>query len=709
MTQRWHAVIFAALAGCHSTAPATGPAAPPATLPAPAADTPVPAAGPPATAPQATGAAIGPWGFDLAGMNKTVAPGNSFFRYANGTWLATTQIPADKSNVSMFSVLTDLSNERTRTIIEAASGPPGSNAQRIGDCYKAFMDEPAIEAKGLAPIQPRLAEIAKIKDVAGVVHEIARRSREGGNSPLNAGVAQDDRQPDKYIATLSQGGLGLPDRDMYDAKAAQFAPLRDAYKKYIAQMFTLIGGDHAAERAALVYALEEQIAATHWTRIQNRDPQKTYNKTTIAQLRRLAPSLSWQPWLAAVGFTGQPVLNINQPSAIAGAARLIASQPVAVWKDYLTIQAVTDMAPYLPRRFVDAHFEMFGKALGGTPENQERWKRGVDQVSEILGEAVGEIYVAKYFTPETKAHADQLVKNLLAAMGQRIDGLAWMSPETKAKARQKLATYNPKIGYPKQWRDYAALTIKPDDALGNARRLASFEAERQLAKLGKPVDRNEWGMTPMTVNAYYNPVLNEIVFPAAVLQPPFFDAKADDAVNYGGIGTVIGHEISHGFDDQGAQYDETGALSNWWTKDDTDKFKAATARLVAQYSAYCPFPAGGGKPAQCVKGELTLGENIADLAGIAIAYSAYKLSLGGKPAPVLDGFTADQRFFLGFAQNWRRLYRDQELANRLVTDPHSPAEFRAAVVRNIDPWYDAFQPKPGEALYLAPDQRVKIW
>jgi len=352
---------------------------------------------------------------------------------------------------------------------------------------------------------------------------------------------------------------------------------------------------------------------------------------------------------------------------------------------------------------------MFGKALSGTPQIRDRWKRAVEQITDGLGEAVGEIYVAKYFTPETKAHADQLVKNLLAAMGQRLDGLTWMSPETKTLAKAKLATYNPKIGYPKRWRDYSALTIVAGDALGNAQRTALFESERLLAKLGKPVDRDEWGMTPMTVNAYYNPVLNEIVFPAAVLQPPFFDAKADDAVNYGGIGTVIGHEISHGFDDQGAQYDATGALKNWWTKDDADKFKVATARLVAQYSAYCPFPAANGKPAQCVKGELTLGENIADLAGITIAHSAYKLSLGGKPAPVIEGFTGDQRFFLAFAQVWRRLYRDQELANRLVTDPHSPGEFRSAEVRNIDPWYEAFQPKPGEALYLAPDQRVKIW
>jgi putative endopeptidase len=352
---------------------------------------------------------------------------------------------------------------------------------------------------------------------------------------------------------------------------------------------------------------------------------------------------------------------------------------------------------------------MFGKTLTDTPEIKERWKRAVEQVTRGQGEAVGALYVARYFTPETKAHADALVKNLLTSMGQRLDKLPWMSPETRAKAKAKLATYNPKIGYPKKWRDYSALKITAGDAVGNAERTSEFEYNRRLAKLGQPIDRDEWGMTPMTVNAYYNPELNEIVFPAAILQPPFFDPNADDAVNYGGIGAVIGHEISHGFDDQGSQFDATGALKNWWTKDDSDKFKTATGKLVAQYNAYCPVPASGGKSAQCVKGELTLGENIADLAGLTIAYNAYKLSLGGKPAPVLDGTTGDQRFFLGWAQVWRRLYRDQELANRLVTDPHSPSEFRSSVVRNLDAWYDAFKPKPGDALYLAPEQRVKIW
>jgi len=378
-------------------------------------------------------------------------------------------------------------------------------------------------------------------------------------------------------------------------------------------------------------------------------------------------------------------------------------------KDYLTLHLLTSTASYLPKKFVDTRFDFYGKTLSGTPQLKDRWKRGVDQVVGSMGEAVGKLYVEKYFTPATKAAADKLVKNLLVSMGQRLDNLAWMSAETKAKAKAKLATYNPKIGYPKKWRDYSSLEIKAGDPVGNARRADEFEYNRNLAKLGKPIDRDEWGMTPMTVNAYYNPGLNEIVFPAAILQPPFFDPSADDAVNYGGIGAVIGHEISHGFDDQGSQYDEKGALKNWWTKEDSDKFKTATSMLVQQYNAYCPFPASGDKPAQCVKGELTLGENIADLAGITVAYNAYKLSLNGKQSPVLDGFTGDQRFFLGFAQVWRRSYRDAELANRLVTDPHSPSEFRTSVVRNLDVWYDAFGAKQGEGLFLPADKRVKIW
>jgi len=652
---------------------------------------------------------IGAWGFDQAGMNTKVTPGASFYEYANGTWLKNTPIPADKSRYGMFSVLSDKSDERTKEIILNAKGAPGSEAQKIADFYGSFMDEAAIEKAGIEPIKADLAKIAAIKDKNALVLAFAEASRTGGTTPFETGVAQDDKNPEQYIAVLGQGGLGLPDKDMYDAKNKQFDAMRAGYKKYMEQMLTLVGTKDAAKKAAAIYALEEKIAKTHWTRVQNRDPQKTYNKLAIADLQKTAPDVTWKPWLEAVGYKGQEAINVNQPSAITGMAKLVKSEPVAVWKDYLTLHMLTETASYLPKKFVDTRFEFYGKVLSGTPELKDRWKRGVDQVTGAMGEAVGKLYVDKYFTPETKAAADRLVKNLLVSMGQRLDALTWMSDETKAKAKAKLATYNPKIGYPKKWRDYSSLEIKAGDPVGNALRASAFEYDRNLHKLGQPVDRDEWGMTPMTVNAYYNPALNEIVFPAAILQPPFFDPNADDAVNYGGIGAVIGHEISHGFDDQGSQYDEKGALKNWWTKDDADKFKTATNKLVAQYSAYCPFPAEGGKAAQCVKGELTLGENIADLAGITVAYNAYKLSLGGKPAPVLDGFTGDQRFFLGFAQVWRNLYRDQELSNRLVTDPHSPPQFRTSTVRNLDVWYDAFGPKQGEALFLAPDKRVKIW
>jgi putative endopeptidase len=711
MTRRFALIL--ALAGCGSKSPAaTAPTTPPATSQTEVepSSTPLPAAPADPSRPKPE---IGTWGFDTAGMDKSVAPGDSFYRHANGSWLKTTQIPPDKADYGMFTVLADKSEERTREILDSASGPPGTDGQRIADYYKTFMDEAAIEAKGIAPIKPELDRIAAIKNVNGLVLQFAKNSRELSESPIRAFVNQDAREPEKYIPHLSQGGLGLPDRDMYDTSKAQFEPVREGYKRYIAQVFGLAGLKDADKRAAAVYALEAKIAETHWTRVQNRDAEKTYNKLTITELQKQASGVDWKPWLKAVGFDGQPAVVVGQPSAIEAAAKLVKSEPLAVWKDYLTLHLLTKAAPYLPKKFVEIRFEMYGKTLTGTPELKERWKRGVEEVvggrNGKLGEAVGKLYVAKYFTPETKAHADQLVKNLLTSMGQRLEGLAWMGPETKAKAKAKLATYNPKIGYPNQWRDFSALKVVAGDAVGNARRLDEFEYNRVLAKLGKPVDRNEWGMTPMTVNAYYNPRLNEIVFPAAILQPPFFDPSADDAVNYGGIGAVIGHEISHGFDDQGAKFDATGTLKNWWTDEDAQKFKAAAAKDVAQYNAYCPIPGTNGKPAQCVKGELTLGENIADLAGLTISYNAYKISLGGKPAPVIDGTTGDQRFFLGWAQVWRRLYREQELANRLVTDPHSPSEFRTSVVRNLDPWYDAFKPKPSEALYLAPEQRVRIW
>jgi putative endopeptidase len=707
MKHKLSALSLFLLAAC---CPPKGPASPqtPATQEPVAVET-----APPPAAPPGPKAQIGTWGFDTAGMNAQVKPGNSFFEHANGGWLKTTKIPDDKSNYGMFSVLQDVSEERTREIIESAAkiqgAAPGSEEQQVGDFYRSFMDEAAIEAAGAAPIKAELDAIAAIKNVDQLVARFALSARRFESSPFLAYVAQDERNPEIHIANLLQSGLGLPDRDMYDVKAAQFAAQRDGYKKYIVAALKLVEFKDAEKRGAAVYALEEKMAAVHWTRLQNRDPQKTYNKMPVAQLQKIAPQVSWGKWMAGAGLASQTEINVAQPSAITGLAALVKSQPLAVWKDYVAVRLITEAAPTLSKAFVETHFEFYGKALTGTPQLRDRWKRGVDGVTGSLGEAVGKLYVAKYFPPETKAQADQLVQNLLVAMGQRLDALEWMSPATKAKAKEKLATYNPKIGYPNKWRDYSALKIVAGDPVGNAFRSGAFEYDRLVAKLGKPVDRDEWGMTPMTVNAYYNPVLNEIVFPAAILQPPFFDPNADPAVNYGGIGAVIGHEISHGFDDQGAQYDASGALKNWWTDEDSKKFKVATDKLVAQYDAYCPIAAKDGQPARCVSGKLTLGENIADVAGLAIAYNAYKLSLGGKEAPVIDGVTGDQRFFFGWAQVWRRLYRDQEYINRLTTDVHSPAEFRGQVVRNLDAWYPAFGVQPGEALYLAPDQRVRIW
>ncbi len=719
-------LLFATLlAACGSNTPAPTTTAAAPTAPAPTDTTPavapmpvpekkpepmiVPTPGQPAAPAKGGSPEIGTWGFDLKGMDTKVSPGASFMAYANGTWLKTTQIPDDKSNYGMFTALADQSDERTKEIITTANAKQGAEAKKIADFYASFMDEKKIEADGVKPLKGQLTKIAKIKDANGLMKQFADDARHFSTTPFVTIVTQDEKAPTTHIANIGQGGLGLPDRDMYQTSAAQFEPLRAGYKKYLAAMLTLLGEKDAEKRAGDIYALEEKIAAVHWTRVENRDPQKTYNKLTIADLQKLAPDVEWKGWLAATGLAKVKEVNVNQPTAITGIAKLVKSEPINVWKDYLMVHAASEAAPFLSKAFVDTQFEFYGKTLTGTPQLKERWKRGVDNVTGAMGEAVGKLYVAKYFTPATKASADALVKNLLVAMGQRLDGLTWMSAETKAKAKAKLATYNPKIGYPKKWRNYSKLTVKKGDAYGNASRAAAFEYDRHLAKLGKPVDRDEWGMTPMTVNAYYNPVLNEIVFPAAILQPPFFDPNADDAVNYGGIGAVIGHEISHGFDDQGSQYDATGKLENWWTKDDETKFKSATSQLVAQYNKYCPFPAKDGKPAQCVNGQLTLGENIADLAGLTVAYSAYKLSLGGKDAPMIDGLNGDQRFFLGWGQVWRRLYRDQELSNRLVTDPHSPSEQRVSVVRNLDPWYDAFKVQPGQTLFLAPEQRVRIW
>ncbi|NNM78773.1 M13 family peptidase [Sphingomonas sp. ID1715] len=649
---------------------------------------------------------LGSFGYDATGMDRSVSPGDDFYKFANGNWDKTTEIPSDRSSWGGFGILRDLSDQRTRDIIQAAAaakGAPGTPAQKVGDYYASFMDEAAIEARGIAPVKPELDRIAAIKSPAELARWMGDANRSGITVPVGVQVEQDLKNNTVYSVYLGQGGLGLPDRDYYlDDSNPKFVETRAKYKVHIARMLTLAGIADADAKAQRIFDLETKIARTHWTAAESRQIEKLYNPVATTQLAAKMPGLDWAAFLPAAGVTQAQVIAA-QPSALTGTAKLIASEPLSAWKEYLTFHTLSNAAPLLPKAFVEENFSFKGTTLAGTPKLKDRWKRGVDLVNYGMGEAVGELYVAKYFPPEAKAKAEQLVKNLIAAMDLRLQKLEWMAPATKTQAREKLAAFTYKIGYPDKWRDYSRLEIRAGDAFGNADRATRFEYQRNLDKIGKPVDKSEWGMTPMTVNAYANPLLNEIVFPAAILQPPFFDPNADDAVNYGGIGAVIGHEISHHFDDQGRKFDKNGNLADWWTAQDIERFKAYTDRVVAQYGAYEPI---AGKK---VNGELTLGENMADLAGVNVAYDAYKISLGGKPAPVIDGWTGDQRFFLGFAQVWRNKYRDPFMLQILTTDPHTPGMWRPYVVRNVDAWYSAFDVKPGTKFFLKPEERIKVW
>ena len=641
---------------------------------------------------------IGTFGFDTKGMDKTVQPGDDFYAYANGTWAKDTPIPADKANYGSFNVLADRAEAQTKGILDAEAKKAGS---KIGAAYTTYLDTATIEAKGLAPIKPWLDHI-KATDKAGYAVLLAEAWTNGVRGPFRAGVGQDDKQPEVYALNLGQSGLGLPDRDYYLAKEGKLAEAKAAYLAHIAKMFTLAGEPNAQARAQAIVDFETEIAKVQWTRVDSRDATKTYNKMSVADLQKAAPGFDFATFFQRGGAPVDTVI-VAQPSAITAIAKLIADAPVGVLQDQLILRSLDGFADVLPKAFDQEQFAFYGTVLSGTPEQEVRWKRAVQFTTGALADDVSKLYVAKYFPPSTKAAADKLVKNVIAAMGARIDKLEWMSPETKVKAHAKLAAFTPKIGYPSKWKDYSALTITKGDAFGNNLRANQWEHADDVGHLGKPLQRWEWGMTPMTVNAYANFGMVEIVFPAAILQPPFFDPKADAAVNYGGIGAVIGHELSHHFDDQGSKYNAKGELTDWWTKEDLAAFKARTDALVAEYDKYEPLPG------EHVKGALTLGENTADLAGLAVAHDAYVKSLGGKPAPVLGGFTGDQRFYLGWAQVWRRNYREANLRQRLLTDPHSPSEQRTWIVRNMDPWYVAFKPKAGEKLYLKPDQRVRIW
>jgi len=646
----------------------------------------------------AAGPEIGDFGFDMAGMDRGVKPGDDFYAYANGTWAKTTAIPADKSNYGMFTALADLSQQRTREILDAAKGNPDS---MIGRAYASYLDGAGVEAKGLAPIEPWLNKVRAV-DKAGLAALLAEADRNGISHFFGGYVGQDDKNPDVYIYTMYQGGIGMPDRDFYLKGGDRNTALQAAYLRHLENILTLAGEKDAAARARALYDFEKRIAEVHWDKNDSGDATKVYNKMTIAQLAQAAPGFDWTIFIRGIGVKEDSLL-VSQPSAFTGEAKLIAEAPISVIRDALLVRSLDDFADVLPDAVAQEAFAFHGTALSGTPQMQERWKRAVDFVSDNMGEAVGKDYVAKYFPPETKAAMDGLVKNVLAALDERIGHLTWMQPETKVKAKRKLANFTTKIGYPDRWKDYSTLEIRADDLFGNALRANQFAHDDNISRLGGPIRRWEWGMTPMTVNAYANFGMNEIVFPAAILQPPFFDPKADAAINYGGIGAVIGHEISHHFDDQGAKYDETGKLSDWWTPADVAAFDAAGKALVAQYDAYEVLPG------EHLDGTFTLGENIGDLAGLTIAYDAYKASLGDKAAPVIDGLTGDQRFFLGWAQVWRRNYREQNLSQRITTDPHSPSIQRAWVSRNLDPWYKAYQVKPGQKLYLAPKDRVRIW
>lgn len=658
----------------------------------------------------------GTYGFDAAGMDASVAPGDDFFAYANGGWVKATPIPDDKSSLNTFAVLRDRASERTAALIDQAAksnAADGTEARKIGDYYASYMDEAAIERLGAAPLQPELARIAAIAtraDLAAVIGAGLRADVDALNATnfhtdrlLGLWVAEDLNDTKLYRPYLMQGGLWLPDREYYLGQDARYGELRAKYKAHIANMLRLAGLDNAEARAAKVLALETAIARVHWTVEQNNDVLKANTVWTRADLAAKAPGLDWTAFLNAAGLAGQDRFGAWQASAIAGLSKLTADQPLDAWRDYLAFHAVARAAPLLNKAFVDESFAFNGLALSGTPAQRDRWKRGVDITSAALGEAIGKLYVEKYFSPADKTQVETMVKNIMAALGPRIDALDWMTPATKAEAKKKLANFQVGVGYPDKWIDYSGLTVVRGDAFGNAQRAELFEYRRNLGKLGKQVDRKEWFMTPQTVNALFAPSQNSIIFPAAILEPSFFDPAADPAVNYGAIGSVIGHEISHSFDTTGSAFDANGNLRNWWSEADLAQFKARADRLAEQYSAYEALPG------LHINGDQVLGENLADLAGLNIAYDAYKLSLGGKDAPVIDGMTGDQRFFLGFAQNYRGKAREASMRRTVVADVHAPGPFRALTVRNLDSWYAAFKVQAGQKLYLAPEQRVKIW
>ncbi|MFD2365796.1 M13 family metallopeptidase [Pseudoduganella sp. GCM10020061] len=662
----------------------------------------------------AAGAAIAPAhhlhsGVDLPSIDKAVRSQDDFFRYAQGTWLKDVEIPSDRSSWGAFNIAQDKVEQQIKAIIEEAdqdkSKKPGSDAQKMGDFYASYMDEQHRNAIGLAPLKAELARIAALADRKAIAAISARFARIGAGAPLDMYVHQDNKDSTRYIVDIGQSGLGMPNRDYYISEGdARLAEIRAKYQAHVEKMLALAGHKDAATEAAQIVALETSIARAHWSAVENRDPVKAYNKLDMAQLAKLMPHFDWKGYLKGVGAAGTATLIVSQPSYLSKLDAIIQSTPLPVWKSYFEFRLISAYAPFLSQPFVDESFAFRGTVLSGAKVNRPLQKRALSEVNRSLGEVVGKAYVGRHFPAERKQQVETMVKHFLAAFDEGIGTLDWMSPETKQQARIKLSKISVKVGYPDTWRDYSALNVKPGDLVGNVIRAREFSHQRQVDKLGKPVDRSEWAMTPQTVNAYYNPELNEIVFPAARLQYPLYDANAEPAINYGAVGISIGHEISHAFDDQGSQFDGDGNLRNWWTDADREKFAARGKVLVAQYGAYSPLPG------YTINGELTLGENIADNAGAIMASRAYKLSLGGKPSPVIDGFTGEQRLFMGLAQARRGKARDPSLIAQIKSDPHSPAEFRVnGSLRNHPGYYEAFDVKPGDKMYLAPEQRVIFW
>jgi predicted metalloendopeptidase len=644
-------------------------------------------------------------GIQKADIDKSVRPQDDLFQYANGTWLKKVPIPPDRASYGVDSLMAEHSIELQRDLIEETQTASDAEIRKVSDLYSSYMNEARVERLGTRPLREELQRVALANREEDVAILLAHLDRLGIPSPITGYVRPDSRRSTQYAFWLTQSGLGLPDRDYYLSPDPRLADFRAKYLQHVEKMLRLLGDAAPAKQAESILALETAIARIQWSRVANRDAKKTYNPETIEQLKELAPAIDWRAYFTEAGLPASlPMLIVRQPDYLQGLSSLIQSTPITTWKSYFHYRVLSARAPYLPRAFVDEDFAFNDETLQGTQQPPDRWKRGTRLVDRLMGESLGKLYVAKYFPPATKARIDELVRNLLKAYAASIEKLSWMSAATKTEAQAKLSRINVKIGYPDHWRDYRTLVIIPDDLLGNIRRAQQFERSRKLAQLGGPIDRGEWTMTAPTVNAYYNPTMNEIVFPAGILQPPAFDPAADDAFNYGSAGATIGHEISHGFDDQGSQYDSEGNLRDWWTAEDHAKYKAKTELLIKEYDAFEPVPGFH------VNGALTLGENIADVAGIEIAYKAYIASLNGKSPPVIDGMTADQRFFVGFAQSWLGKRREESTIAQVKSDPHSPEKYRTnGVVVHMPTFYSAFSVVPGDKMFIPPESRVTLW